>query len=181
MTLRKSCLIEKADAFADRAHHSMRQIRRYTGEPYIVHPRRVAAMVQVVTDDEEVIAAALLHDVVEDTPVSLEQVEQEFGKRVASFVDDLTDISTPNDGNRATRKAIDREHTRRSQPESKTIKLADLIDNARSITEHDPEFALVYLREKELLLEVLGDGNPVLYQKACEVLEECRKVLRGEK
>lgn len=176
----KRRLVERADAFADRAHGSINQKRKYTGEPYIVHPRRVAAMVAIVVDDPEVVAAALLHDVVEDTPVTLVEIEQEFGARVAGFVDDLTDISTHRDGNRERRKAIDREHTRRARPESKTVKLADLIDNARSITEHDPDFALVYLREKELLLGVLREGNPLLYEIACEVLAECLEVLKGK-
>jgi len=172
-------LVERADEFADRAHRSINQKRKYTGEPYIVHPRRVAAMVAVVIDDPEVVAAALLHDVVEDTPVTLTDIEREFGPRVAGFVDDLTDVSTHRDGNRERRKAKDREHTRCARPESKTVKLADLIDNARSITEHDPDFALVYLREKELLLKVLREGHPLLYQMACEVLEECLEVLKG--
>ena len=51
-------------------------------------------------------------------------------------------------------------------PEAKTIKLADLIDNTKSIVEHDPRFAKVYLEEKRLLLEVLKDGDETLWQQA---------------
>ena len=67
----------------------------------------VANIVSSVTDDEEMIAAAWLHDVVEDTPATLFEVEKEFGKGVASLVENLTDISKPGDGNRQSRKAIE--------------------------------------------------------------------------
>lgn len=112
------------------------------------------------------ICAAWLHDTVEDTPATLDEVERVFGFEVAALVEMLTDVSKPSDGNRAVRKAIDREHTAKASPQAKTIKLADLIDNTRSITEHDPKFAAVYLAEKALLLEVLRDGDATLLEIA---------------
>jgi guanosine-3',5'-bis(diphosphate) 3'-pyrophosphohydrolase len=108
--------------------------------------------------------------VVEDTGVELALIGTEFGRTIELLVGYLTDISKPVDGNRAARKAIDREHTAQASPAAKTIKLADLIDNTRSIVAHDPDFARVYLKEKALLLEVLREGDATLWAMADEMV-----------
>ncbi|MCE9564637.1 MAG: HD domain-containing protein [Planctomycetes bacterium] len=161
--------------YATTAHHA--QKRKYTGEPYVNHCRNVAAIVAGYTDDQEVIAAALLHDVLEDTPTTPEELREHFRDRVVSLVLEVTDASRPHDGNRETRKALDREHLARSSPEGATIKLADLIDNTDSITRYDPNFARVYLAEKERLLPLLKHGNPELWQRANETLIEAQRKL----
>lgn len=148
-----------ARAFAIAAHAAVGQRRKYTGEPYHVHPERVAEWVRSAGGDDNMIAAAWLHDVVEDTQVTLEFIEREFGSDIAELVDWLTDSQTPNDGNRATRKSNEAERLGRSPARAQTIKLADLIDNTSSIVTYDPGFARVYLREKEALLEKLRDGD----------------------
>lgn len=159
-------LCERALEYAARAHESVGQRRKYTGEPYIVHPIAVAEIVRSVPHSPEMVAAAYLHDVVEDTPVTIEEVEAEFGSEVAELVGWLTDVSKPEDGNRRTRKAIDLEHSAKAPPEAKTIKLADLIDNTRTIKPHDPGFWRVYRREKQALLGVLREGDPTLWKRA---------------
>jgi (p)ppGpp synthase/HD superfamily hydrolase len=164
----ESDLESRALAFATAAHESIDQRRKYTGEPYIVHPVAVAELVKSVPHTEEMVAAALLHDVVEDTPVSIEEVDAEFGAEVAMLVSWLTDVSRPEDGNRATRKNRDLEHTRQAPAAAQTIKLADLIDNTRTIKAHDPAFWKVYRREKLALLRVLRNGDPNLWQRAAE-------------
>jgi (p)ppGpp synthase/HD superfamily hydrolase len=146
-------LILLARTFAGRAHRG--QVRKYTGEPYINHPVEVADIVRRHNGSPEMIAAALLHDVVEDTDVTLDDIRREFGEAVANLVEDLTDVSRPDDGNRATRKAMDREHTARASAAAMVIKAADLISNTSSIVEHDPNFAKVYLKEKRALLDVM--------------------------
>ena len=166
-------LVKKALEFASDAHNG--QTRKYTGEPYIVHPIEVMELVRQVINDPEVLAAALLHDVVEDCPVSIKDIEDKFGPRVASMVDDLTDVSRPEDGNRATRKELDRQHTAKASPDSKTVKLADLISNARSIVKDDPNFAKVFMKEKALLLEVLTEGDPRLFSFAAKIVEDYSK------
>ncbi len=158
--------ITKARDFARQAHEAAGQLRKYTHEPYIVHPAAVAKLVASVTDDEAMICAAWLHDVVEDTHVSLQQITAEFGDDIAQLVSELTDVSRPKDGNRAARKQLDREHTRSASARAKTVKLADLIDNSRSITQHDPRFAKVYMAEKRELLNVLREGDSTLYALA---------------
>lgn len=167
----------RADRFAETAHAAVGQLRKYTGEPYIGHPRAVASLVLTVTDDDAVLAAALLHDTVEDTETTLADIEREFGSDVALLVENLTDVSRPEHGNRRIRKEIDRQHTARADPRAKTIKLADLIDNTRSIVANDPEFARVYLAEKARLLEVLSDGHPELYRQATETLLQAQETL----
>lgn len=147
------------------------QKRRYTNEPYWRHPEAVAAIVKSVPHTEAMVAAAYLHDVIEDTPCTERELRAEFGDPVADLVMWLTDVSRPSDGNREARKAIDREHIAAAPREAKTIKLADLIDNSHSITKYDRDFARVYLREKRLLLdEALREGDPELWSKADSIV-----------
>jgi (p)ppGpp synthase/HD superfamily hydrolase len=161
-------LVERARMFATAAHAAVGQLRKYTFEPYIVHPAEVVQILKTRPHDPEMVAAAWLHDVVEDTGVSIEVIRAEFGSKVSDLVGWLTDVSRPEQGNRATRKAIDRAHTASAPAEAQTIKLCDLISNTRSIVEHDAEFARVYLAEKRLLLEVMTKADPELMRRARE-------------
>lgn len=167
----------RAAHFAHAAHAAVGQKRKYTNVPYIEHPFAVARLVLDVTDDESTVAAALLHDTVEDTLITLADIEREFGADVAKLVGWLTDVSQPADGNRAVRKAIDRQHLALADPRAKTVKLADLIDNTRSIVTYDKPFARIYLVEKERLLEVLTEGHPDLYRLAFETLQRAQATL----
>lgn len=169
-------LESKARAIAEYYHCRINQVRKYTGEPYINHPVAVAELVRSVPHTEEMIAAALLHDVLEDTECDYEELSKYFSYEVCEKVRFLTDISKHSDGNRAVRKAIDREHTRSAPPDVKTIKLADLIDNSRSIVERDPEFAKVYIAEKELLLEVLKEGDTTLWDIANGIVQTFKEL-----
>jgi len=162
----------KAKLFATNRHAEIDQRRKYTNEPYIVHPEAVVNLVKTVVHSEEMIAAAWLHDTVEDTRTTIEEIDSEFGKIVSILVNSLTDISKPEDGNRAARKAMDREHIAQISPNAKTIKLADLIDNSNSILMYDPQFAKVYMKEKALLLEVLQEGDLQLFQVAAKIVKD---------
>ena len=167
--------VAKARAFAIAAHSAAGQVRKYTGEPYHVHPAEVAWIVEQAGGTEAQRAAAWLHDVVEDTDVSIELIEQMFGTYVAELVGWLTDVSVPTDGNRAERKAIDREHTAQASLDAKMIKLADLSSNTKSIVEHDAKFAKVYLAEKRLLIrEAFADMDGEIF------LQTCRQLRWGE-
>lgn len=172
-------LEERALAFATMKHGEIDHRRKYTNEPYIEHPKAVAEIVRSVPHTEEMIAAALLHDTVEDTNTSLEEINNEFGAVVAELVEMLTDVSKPEDGSRQRRKSLDRKHTARAMPEAKTIKLADLIHNSQSILEHDPEFAKVYMAEKQLLLNVLKAGSYELWIKADRIMRDYRATVRA--
>lgn len=159
-------LEDRARTFATAAHAAVGQLRKYTHEPYIVHPAEVVSIVKSVPHTEAMVAAAWMHDVVEDTGVSIELIRAEFGSEVSDLVGWLTDVSRPDHGNRAARKAVDRAHTAAAPAEAQTIKLADLISNTRSIAAHDPKFAETYLAEKRLLLEVMHKGDATLLQMA---------------
>jgi (p)ppGpp synthase/HD superfamily hydrolase len=160
--------VERARIFATAAHAAVGQTRKYTGEPYIVHPIEVAKIVENHGGSNAMIAAALLHDVLEDTSVTFDVLETEFGSEVAELVLWLTDVSKPEDGNRSTRRALDRQHSAAAPAEAQTVKVADLISNTRSIVAHDPGFAKVYLEEKRLLLEVLTRADSTLLKMARE-------------
>ena len=166
-----SSLVERAREFAHQAHNSVNQRQKYTGLPYTAHVDAVGELVASVTDDEIMIAAAYLHDTVEDTHTTFDDIAEAFGADVAYLVVYLTDISKPKDGNRATRKAIDRAHVARGDARVHTIKLADVIVNTSSIGERDPAFAAVYMEEKRQLLGVLQDGDPDLLATATEIIE----------
>jgi len=161
-------IVERARIFATAAHAAVGQLRKYTFEPYIVHPSEVADTVTEYGGTPAMIAAAWLHDTVEDTGVTIELIREEFGSEVSDLVGWLTDVSRPDHGNRAARKAVDRAHTARAPSEAQTVKLADLISNTRSIVEHDPKFAETYLSEKRLLLEVMTKADPRLMARARE-------------
>ncbi len=165
-----SDLIKKAQDFATTEHQRINHVRKYSNQPYQTHLQAVAKLVSTVTDDEQMIAAAWLHDTVEDTPATLGDIEETFGPQVAELVEELTDVSKPSDGNRATRKEIDRQHLATASRRAKTIKLADLIHNCVDIVKHDEKFAVTFVSEMQALLDVLADGNSTLLKRANKLL-----------
>ncbi len=135
-------LVGRAAALATRAHDGM---RRRSGEPYVVHPIEVATILARMQLDAETIAAAILHDVVEDTEVTSEQVEKEFGPRVAKLVDGVTKLGQiPWTGDSEQAQAT-REKERQAESLRKMflamvddigvvlIKLADRLHNMRTL------------------------------------------------
>ena len=163
-------IVQRALDFAINAHEG--QKREYTGEPYIVHPVAVASRVSEVEGCSSYMqAAALLHDVIEDCDVTLEEIRDNFGMVVELFVHQLTDYLTPADGDRAYRKECYIKQLENALPPVHTIKLADMIDNMISIIEHDPDFAKIYLREKREMLKVLKYGDKELYNEAKEIID----------
>jgi (p)ppGpp synthase/HD superfamily hydrolase len=164
-------IVQKAQVYAMAAHASVKQLRKYTNEPYIVHPMEVASIVATVPGaTKDMLAAAILHDVIEDTGCTFTDIHMAFGIDIAGMVSWLTDVSKPEDGNRAARKAIDLAHTAQAPAYVKTIKLADIISNCKSIMEYDPNFAKIYLEEKRAQLAVLTEGDPELLARAREIV-----------
>lgn len=164
---------EKALKFAEKAH--LGQKRKYIEEDYIEHPKRVAETIRSVPHTEEMICAAYLHDVVEDTDFSNEDIKQYFGEEVANLVHELTDQYIKRDYphlNRKARKKLEVNRQEKISPQAKTIKLADVIDNTRDIVKNDPNFARKYLREMESLVESLQGGNFKLFMLACYEIQK---------
>jgi len=164
--------LDKAKLFSKIAHEAIGQKRKYTGEPYYHHPLRVMNTVaSVLPEDIDAQVVALLHDVVEDTKVTLETISDEFGSKVARGVYALSDTPTIEGGpNRAKRKEMDRARLAKADGWIQTIKVADLIDNTANILEHDPKFGKVYLEEKRLLIKVLENADSNLLDEAKKFL-----------
>ena len=157
--------------FATKAHTDVRQVRKYTGEPYIVHPIEVMMITSLAGSvTEDMLAAALLHDVVEDTEKTLDDIYKLFGISITAFVEELTEPETK--GKRATRKAAEAERLSKVSDEAQTIKIADSISNIRTIKKYDPEFAKVYLPEKAALLKVLTRGDRALLSMAWDLIPD---------
>lgn len=168
-------LIEKAKQFAHDAHDNAGNKRKYTLEPYWVHTDEVAEIVAAAGGDEFMVAAAHLHDVIEDANITVVELRDEFPLRVVTMVIDLTDTFTPEQyplWNRAKRKEFEAQRLSRIHPDSQTIKVADFLSNTKSIVEHDAGFAKTYLREKARVLAGLGAANFGLLIRAEKQLQE---------
>ena len=159
----------KALEFATRMHKG--QVRKYTGEEYITHPVAVADIVEIYLDkkggysEEEIGMAmdvAVLHDTVEDTEATMEDIEEKFGAEVAKGVWLLT--KTPNYvGNRKFRKELCEARLREAPEIVQIIKTVDMFHNSWTIEEHDPKFWQTFKEETVSLLiamdtlEVMGE------------------------
>lgn len=177
-------MIEQARALAIAAHDSIGHVRKYSGDPYWTHPERVAALLAAHAQPDEAVSAGWLHDVLEDVaPQRPEFGEAAIlaacGPAVLALVREVTDVSRPGDGNREHRKALDRAHCASASALGQAVKLADLIDNTRDISAHDPDFARTYLREKRLLLDVLTLGPATLMAEAWEAVAQAEFLIRG--
>ena len=169
-------LIIQAARFATKAHFG--QSRKYTGAPYITHPMRVAFRAMVIdelfnetSDDREcLVAAAWLHDVIEDCAVDYVESRAEFGTLVASLVGDLTHTSKIDhpEWNRAQRKAADRKKLSRSCEATKILKLIDRIDNLREMP------------QRILSGDPIGDGRIVESAKDSDQYESFKKLYYAE-
>lgn len=159
-------LVDHAVEFATKAHG--RQVRKYTGEPYVNHTVSVARMVHKYGGDVNMVCAAILHDVIEDTEVTFAELTLQsngFNFPIATLVLQLSDVSRPEHGNRKVRKQIDRQYLAGAEPRAQTIKYCDMLDNGESITLHDKDFSVVYMREMSLLIEVMDKGDPRLLER----------------
>ena len=127
-------LLDRAIVFAVQAHAGTE--RRGKGFPYIVHPMEAMEIVATMTPDQELLAAAALHDTVEDTDVTIEQIRAEFGDRVASLVaaesDEVVEGVSEEDSWHARKQAaIDR--LARAPHDAKMVALGDKLSNMRAI------------------------------------------------
>lgn len=135
-------LVIAAYEFALEAHSL--QERKYTHSPYIVHPMEMASRLSEVPNiSKHEIAAALLHDVVEDCGITAQEIKSRFGETVAQHLHYLTDHVK--EGNRRERTEANFNHLKLSPDSTKNIKIADNLSNARSIIICDPNFSATFL------------------------------------
>lgn len=126
----ETSLFDRAARFAVEAHRGTE--RRGKGFPYIIHPMEAAAIVATITNDQELLAAAILHDVVEDTDVAIDQIRSEFGERVANLVQHETAPKDKSLGWRGKKQAqIDQ--LAAADRDSKIVAIGDKLSNIRAI------------------------------------------------
>jgi len=159
------------------------QKRKFTGEPYVTHLIDVYKTVREVTKDKTIHAAALCHDLFEDTDCSETQfvdylLENGFSKqeikRIISLVFNLTDVYIKDHYphlNRKKRKTLEARRLANIQPDAQTVKYADMIDNSKSIVKDAPNFAGKYLDEMKQILEGMNKGDVKLYKRAVKQCE----------
>lgn len=181
-------ILRKVKEFADTAHGD--QERKYSPERYIAHPVRVMETCRQYNAKLSVLAAALLHDVLEDTAVDQQAMEnflesvmsKEEAAATLRLVIELTDVYTRQLHprlNRKQRKAKEAERISQISADAQTIKYADIMDNCKAIASQDTDFAPVFLRECKMLLSKMDKGNKALHNEALKVVEMEQEQLKA--
>ena len=145
----ETTLFDEAVKFAVEAHQGTE--RRAKGYPYIIHPMEAVCIVATMTNDPEMLAAAILHDTVEDTHVTIEQIRERFGERVAMLVE----YETAPDSESLTwkeKKAAQVAKLASAPYESKVVAIGDKLSNMRGIT-------LDYMRMKDKVWDLFSAPN----------------------
>ncbi len=127
-------LLDRAIIFAVRAHSGTE--RRGKGFPYIVHPLEAVEIVATITPDQELLAAAALHDTVEDTDVTVDMIREKFGERVASIVageSDTFEDGVSEEDSWKTRKQAAIDRLAKAPLDTKIVALGDKLSNMRAI------------------------------------------------
>jgi (p)ppGpp synthase/HD superfamily hydrolase len=148
-------LVSEAADFAAR-RHSGQQRKGRGSEPYVNHLAEVANLLSIVTDgtDAELVAAGWLHDTIEDTATTREELAQEFGERVTALVVEVTDDMTLPKQERRQKQIVD---APRKSPEAKLIKIADKISNIRARILPQPS-----QEERDDLIDYVGWAEKVV-------------------
>ena len=170
----KEDLSSRARAFCIRAHAGQ---TREGGEPYHTHPEAVADLLRGEgVEDAEILAAAYLHDVVEDTSVTIEELEREFGGRVASLVEEMTNPDYPGRTFEEKHRQL-REHALHMSDEARLIKLADRLHNLSEIHHRPPDGRRRYA---EVTADLLAALRPWPSQRLAKQIEQAiQPYLRG--
>jgi guanosine-3',5'-bis(diphosphate) 3'-pyrophosphohydrolase len=173
-------LILKAAQFAAEQHRDQRR-KDIHASPYIIHPISVALAISQIggVDDPEILAAALLHDTLEDTDTKPEELEAKFGKKVCEYVLDVTDDKTlPKD----ERKRRQIEHAKKISKGAALIKLGDKISNVTDVISNPPEDWDInrrkeYLDWAEKVIENCPKVNDRMENKFQEIIKQGREAL----
>src|SRR5918999_1871432 len=182
MTETKELLILRAIDFAARKHRDQRR-KDEEASPYINHPIAVSLLLAEIGGiaDAEVLSGAILHDTLEDTDTTPEELEGAFGTRIRKLVEEVTDDkSLP----RARRKELQVDHACQLSPDAVLIKLGDKISNVLDVTHSPPanwniQRRREYLDWAEAVVKNCPRVNAALEQHFSHVLAEGRRVLIG--
>lgn len=130
-------IIDRAICFATKAHEGV--VRKGTDVPYIVHPLEALAIVATITSDQELMAAAVLHDVVEDAGINVDDIRREFGQRVADLVDAESDREVPGLSHVESwqnRKQATIDRLAAAGRDTQIVALGDKLSNMRAMARH---------------------------------------------
>lgn len=175
----QNCLspLVQAIEFATACHEG--QTRKFSNEPYIVHPLRVLELVQMSGLSENLQIAAALHDTVEDSSATFTEIKVRFGKEVSLYVKALTKSPELPKAEQELQNLI----AINNCPPAQSIKLADIIANVEQLhieaqTPEGMEFAVRYLNKKQQSLPYLQQGHPKLYTMAVQELQRQTRLLK---
>jgi len=179
-TENKELLILRAIDFAARKHRDQRR-KDQEASPYITHPISVSLLLAQIGGiaDAEVLSAAILHDTLEDTDTTPEELAAAFGMRIRKLVEEVTDDKRLP---KAKRKEIQIAHAAQLSPDAVLIKLGDKISNVLAVTHSPPaqwdiERRREYLDWAEAVVKNCRKVNAALEQRFSQVLAEGRRVL----
>ena len=164
-------LVRGAEEFASK-HHSG-QTRKFSGDPYIVHPQQVSELVLHYGGSPEMVAAAWLHDVVEDCGIKIEIIFKKFGDKVAKLVSELT-IPPRMDKSGKKSEYIAKEMETMSS-DGLTIKLCDRLNNVSDFENAHPNFVSKYAPKTKWILDSLEDSQRPLNTIQKKIIDEIRK------
>lgn len=155
------------------------QLRKYTGDPYVIHCGEVAALAMSAYGGQSnwlcyVGCLGWGHDLIEDTDTTHKELTLMFGSTIADGILMLSDLE---EGNRKERKEAARIRLSHAPPSVQSVKVADLISNTSSIVKHDIDFARVYIKEKQAMLGVLTKAHPDLRAIAQAQIDESLKII----
>jgi hypothetical protein len=159
-------LIERARIYATSAHPRINHGPKFVAQPYQAHLEAVARIVRKHDASDTTLAAAWLHDALEDTPATLNELRAEFGAEVAQLLHELLIVSLPSQGSRAERLQIDCAHLARASAPAKLIKLADLIEDCQHVKKLPDAAQRQFLDDMAAYLQALSGGAPALHDQA---------------
>ncbi len=179
-------LLDRAIIFAVKAHHDTE--RRGKGFPYIVHPMEAVEIVATITSDQELLAAAALHDTIEDTDVTVEELREAFGERVAALVHAESDrftegVSEEDSWHDRKQAAIDR--LAAASHDAKIVAMGDKLSNMRAIwrdyqTKGDALWSIFHVKDKAshewhyrgLAVSLAELGDTFAYREFVRLIDE---------
>ena len=169
-------LVQKAQVFAEKAHQNHTE-NDSLKTPYIFHLRRVAALVALSGGSDEEIAAAWLHDTIEDTNVTLKDIEREFGGAVARIVSGLTDLPEWENLEVLEKKKAQAERISKESDSVKRVKICDQMSGGELDAHNDllgKEHRKTKLEGVELVAQACADVSPELDELFEAIYEECK-------
>jgi len=165
-------LIQKAKDFATAKHEG--QLRKFGNKPYIIHPAGVAKIVEDSGGTPEMIAAAWLHDVVEESGVSFVELREMFGDKVAGIVSEL---SNPSDLDKSKKGQYLLSKMNTMSSDALTVKLSDRLNNVLDFSTARPSFVQKYAGETMFIINGLEETERPINQQQSKLLTDIRKAI----